>query len=47
LVHADNQLQQGIVDILALPYRAAPLETVQVALNVETLDVLAYQNKIV
>ena len=45
LVHADNQLQQGNVDLLALSYRVAPLDVVQVALNVETVDVSAYQNK--
>jgi hypothetical protein len=38
-------LQQGIVDVLALSYRAAPLAAVQVALNVETVDVSAYPNK--
>jgi hypothetical protein len=38
-------LQQGIVDVLALSYWAAPLDAVQVALNVENVDVSAYQNK--
>ena len=42
LVHADDQLRQGIVDVLALSYRAAPLNVVQVALNVDTVDVAAY-----
>lgn len=42
LVHADDQLRQGIVDVLALSYRAAPLDVVQVALNVDTVDASAY-----
>ncbi len=42
LVHADDQLRQGIVDVLALSYRAAPLDVVKVALNVDTVDVAAY-----
>jgi hypothetical protein len=42
LVHADDLLRQGIVDVLALSYRAAPLDVVEVALNVDTVDVAAY-----
>jgi hypothetical protein len=37
LVKAD-QIRQGIVDVLALSYRVAPIEVVKVALNVGAVD---------
>jgi hypothetical protein len=33
-----EKMRQGIIDVLALSYRAAPLDVVKVALNVEKVD---------
>jgi hypothetical protein len=33
-----DQIRQGIVDVLALSYRAAPIEVVKIALNVDSVD---------
>ena len=38
-----DQIRQGIVDVLALSYRVAPIEVVKVALNVDTVDA-SYSN---
>ena len=41
-----DPLRQGIVDVLALSYRAAPIDIVQVALNVDSIDASLYPSKI-
>ena len=33
-----DQIRQGIIDVLALSYRAAPIEVVKIALNVASVD---------
>ena len=38
----EGQLRHGIVDVLALSYRAAPMDVVQAALNVTAVDAKTY-----
>ena len=46
LIQPDQSLRQGILDVLARCYRAAPMSVVLTALNLESLDPSSYPTQI-